>query len=91
MTLIRGVRLLQMPPSTLGKSLSDPDVPAGNNGFDNANCDLIMHVNDVLLGAENNRYSSPYRITVLMQHYLVYMHCGIEPCGKQYAVSHECT
>jgi hypothetical protein len=37
------------------KSLSDPDVPAGNNGWDNANCDLIMRVNDVLGGVEGNR------------------------------------
>lgn len=56
-----------MPTSTLGKSLSDPDVPAGNNGFDNANCDLIMHVNDVLLGAESNRYDSQPRIARLMR------------------------
>mmetsp|Transcript_18996 Transcript_18996/g.57387 ORF Transcript_18996/g.57387 Transcript_18996/m.57387 type:complete len:1080 (-) Transcript_18996:272-3511(-) len=45
-----------LPQQRRGKSLTDPDVPAGNNGWDNVNSDLIMHVDDVLLGSDGSQY-----------------------------------
>ncbi len=62
--------IAQMPPAQqqpqpqrqqqAGKSLSDPDVPVGNNGWDNVNSDLIVHVDDVLHGADGSQcVSSP--------------------------------
>ena len=57
--------IAQMPPAQqqpqpqrqqqAGKSLSDPDVPVSNNGWDNVNSDLIVHVDDVLHGADGSQ------------------------------------
>lgn len=47
----------QAPPKTR-RSLTKPDAPHGNSGWDNENSDLIIHVDDELSSADGARHAA---------------------------------